>query len=236
MEVKILNKEEIDKIVADKIAKGINRKLNYVLGLATGSTPIGVYENLVKLYKQNKVSFDKVTTFNLDEYVGLEGEHDQSYRYFMNKHLFDGTNIDKSRTFFPDNKTKTPQVYDEQIKNAGGIDLQVLGIGSNGHIGFNEPNTPFDSLTHVVQLTESTIRDNSRFFASIREVPTSAVSMGLKTIMEAREIVLIATGSNKAEAIAKLVKNEPNVALPASVLKTHPNVTIYCDELAGSLL
>jgi glucosamine-6-phosphate deaminase len=201
MEIKILNKEEIDKIVADKIAKLIKNKPNAVLGLATGSTPLGVYKNLINLNKKGKVSFKNVSTFNLDEYVGIDETHNQSYRYFMNKNLFDEIDIDKNNTHFPNNKTSTPEVYDEQIKVAGGIDFQVLGIGSNGHIAFNEPNTPFDSLTHIVNLTDSTIKDNSRFFNSIDEVPTKAVSMGLKSIMSASEIVLIATGKNKAKQI-----------------------------------
>ena len=236
MEIKILNKEEIDKIVANKIAKLIKNKPNAVLGLATGSTPLGVYQNLINLNKKGKVSFKNVSTFNLDEYVGIDETHNQSYRYFMNKNLFDEIDIDKNNTHFPNNKTSNPEVYDEQIKIAGGIDFQVLGIGSNGHIAFNEPNTPFDSLTHIVKLTESTIKDNSRFFNSIDEVPTHAVSMGLKSIIGASEIVLIATGKNKAKAIQELFEKNPNESLPASILKSHPNVTIYCDEDAGSLI
>ena len=236
MEIKILNKEEIDKIVANKIAKLIKNKPNAVLGLATGSTPLGVYKNLINLNKKGKVSFKNVTTFNLDEYVGIDETHNQSYKYFMNKNLFDEIDINKNNTHFPDNKTITPEVYDEKIKTAGGIDFQVLGIGSNGHIAFNEPNTPFDSLTHIVELTESTIKDNSRFFNSIDEVPTKAVSMGLKSIMGASEIVLIATGANKAKAISELFTKNPDESLPASILKNHPNVTIYCDEDAGSII
>ncbi len=236
MEIKILSKSEIDDIVANRIVELVNKKSNLVLGLATGSTPVGVYQNLINAYEQGKVSFKDVKTFNLDEYVGLDGTHEQSYRYFMNTNLFDGIDIDKANTNFPNNKTDKPEIYDEQIANAGGVDFQVLGIGSNGHIAFNEPNTSFDSLTHVVELTENTIKDNSRFFESIEDVPTKAVSMGLKSIMSSKEIVLIATGKNKAEAIKRLVEEEPNESLPASILKNHKNVIIYCDEEAGSLI
>lgn len=236
MIIKVLDKENIDKEVTKKIVSIIRKKPNMVLGLATGSTPLGVYKTLVETYNKGRVSFKDVKTFNLDEYVGIEDTHEQSYRYFMNTNLFDHIDIDKKNTHFPDNKTKTPETYDEKIKQCGGVDFQVLGIGSNGHIAFNEPNTPFDSLTHIVNLTESTIKDNSRFFNSIDEVPKQAVSMGLKSIMNAKEIILIALGKNKAEAIAKLLKDEPSEALPASILKNHKKVTIYCDDEAASLI
>ncbi len=236
MEIKILKKAEINKIVANKIAKLINKKSNAVLGLATGSTPIGVYKNLIKLNEKGKVSFRGVKTFNLDEYVGIDTNHAQSYKTFMNENLFNYIDINKLNTYFPDNQTATPEYYDKQIEASGGIDFQILGIGSNGHIAFNEPGTSFNSPTHIVDLTESTIKDNSRFFDSVDEVPTKAVSMGLKTIMKANEIVLIALGKNKAKAISKLLKDDINENLPASILKNHSNVTIYCDESAGSLI
>ena len=228
------NYEDLSRKAANIIAAVVINKPNAVLGLATGSTPLGVYKTLIEKYKKDEVSFKKVKTFNLDEYVGLSDTHKQSYRYFMNTNLFDHIDIDKKNTNFPN--SRTPNTYDSKIEKAGGIDFQVLGIGSNGHIAFNEPNTPFDSLTHIVELTQSTIKDNSRFFDKIEDVPTKAVSMGLKSIMNAKEIVLIATGKNKAKAIAKLLKEEPNKTLPASILKTHPNVTIYCDEKSASLI
>lgn len=236
MEVKILDKNEIEKIVANRICSLIKNKPSLVLGLATGSTPVGVYKKLIEKYKNNKVSFKDVKTFNLDEYVGLDNCHNQSYNFFMCSNLFDHIDIKKENTNFPDNKSNNPSKYDDKIALAGGIDFQILGIGSNGHIAFNEPGTDFNSLTHMVELTDSTIKDNSRFFNSVSEVPTKAVSMGLKSIMNAKEIVLIALGKNKSKAIASLLKDEPNISLPASILKTHKNVTIYCDEEAASLI
>ena len=238
MNLIILNKSEADKKVSQEIINLINDKKNCVLGLATGSTPEGVYALLVEAYKQGKVSFKDVTTFNLDEYVGLADSHPQSYRYFMNNHLFLHVDINLEKTHVPGNKgdENDLSVYDENIKKHGGIDLQLLGIGSNGHIAFNEPGTPFDSKTHIVTLKESTIKDNSRFFNSIDEVPTSSITMGLDSIMNAKKIILMAFGKNKAEAICKMFTKDVNVDLPASILQKHDNVTIYCDEEAASLL
>lgn len=238
MNLIILNKSEADKKVSQEIINLINDKKNCVLGLATGSTPEGVYSLLVEAYKQGKVSFKNVTTFNLDEYVGLADSHPQSYRYFMNNHLFLHVDINLDKTHVPGNKgdENDLSVYDENIKKHGGIDLQLLGIGSNGHIAFNEPGTPFDSKTHIVTLKESTIKDNSRFFNSIDEVPTSSITMGLDSIMNAKKIILMAFGKNKAEAICKMFTKDANVDLPASILQKHDNVTIYCDEEAASLL
>lgn len=238
MNLIILNKSEAEKKVSQEIINLINDKKNCVLGLATGSTPEGVYALLVEAYKQGKVSFKDVTTFNLDEYVGLADSHPQSYRYFMNNHLFLHVDINLDKTHVPGNKgdENDLSVYDENIKKHGGIDLQLLGIGSNGHIAFNEPGTPFDSKTHIVTLKESTIKDNSRFFNSIDEVPTSSITMGLDSIMNAKKIILMAFGKNKAEAICKMFTKDANVDLPASILQKHDNVTIYCDEEAASLL
>lgn len=238
MNLIILNKSEAEKKVSQEIINLINDKKNCVLGLATGSTPEGVYTLLVEAYKQGKVSFKDVTTFNLDEYVGLADSHPQSYRYFMNNHLFLHVDINLDKTHVPGNKgdENDLSVYDENIKKHGGIDLQLLGIGSNGHIAFNEPGTPFDSKTHIVTLKESTIKDNSRFFNSIDEVPTSSITMGLDSIMNAKKIILMAFGKNKAEAICKMFTKDANVDLPASILQKHNNVTIYCDEEAASLL
>lgn len=238
MELIIATKEEINKLVSDEIISLINNNPNCILGLATGSTPLGVYNFLVKAYNENKVSFENVKSFNLDEYVGLEPNHNQSYRFFMNNNLFNHINIDKMNTFIPSNKKDDNNylLYDDKIINNGGIDLQLLGIGSNGHIAFNEPGTPFKSKTHIVTLKESTIKDNSRFFNSIDEVPKEAITMGLNSIMQAKKIILIAFGKNKAEAINTMFNKDPNEDLPASILQKHPNTTIYCDEEAASLL
>ncbi len=239
MEIKILDTQKIDEEVANLFIETINNKPNCILGLATGSSPLGVYALLVKACKENKVSFKQVKTFNLDEYVGLDGNHNQSYRYFMNHNLFDHIDIDKNNTRVPSglNMTnETAKQYDKEIEKAGGIDLQILGIGSNGHIAFNEPGTPLDSLTHIVTLDESTRKDNARFFNSIDEVPTHAVSMGLASIMKAKKIVLIATGPKKAKAIKALVEGDVTSSLPVSVLKNHPDATIYVDFEAASLL
>lgn len=238
MELIIATKEEINQIVSKEIIDLVNKNNNCILGLATGSTPEGVYKLLVEAYNNKKVSFKNVKTFNLDEYVGLEETHSQSYRYFMNKNLFNHIDIDINNTNIPSNKDNDNNlnVYDQKIKDAGGIDIQLLGIGSNGHIAFNEPGTSFDSNTHIVTLKESTINDNSRFFNSIDEVPKQAITMGLNSILQAKRIILIAFGKNKQEAIYKMMALDPSEELPASILQKHPNVTIFCDEEAASLL
>lgn len=234
MNIKVLDKEQIYSDIANRMISLVNSKPNAILGLATGSSPIGVYDLLVKGCLEHKVSFKQVKTFNLDEYYPISDDNNQSYRYFMNSHLFDKIDIAKANTHFP--SFTNYQQYDKLIADAGGIDFQVLGIGSNGHIAFNEPGTSFDSLTHMVKLAPSTIKDNARFFNDIKDVPTQAISMGLHSIMQAKEIVLIATGKNKAQAIKQLVEGEANINLPASILKTHNNVTIYLDKEAASLL
>ena len=239
MKVIVGNEKEISALIAEEFIKQVNAKPNSVLGLATGTSPLGVYANLVKANKEGRVSFKEVATFNLDEYIGLEGTHNQSYRYFMNDNLFNHIDIDKERTHVlkgvGDYEAYMNQ-YDDLIASFGGIDLQILGIGSDGHIAFNEPGTPFDSLTHIAELTESTIKDNSRLFNDISEVPTKAVTMGLKSIMNARKIVLIATGKNKARAIRGLLKGPKTEAVPCSILQDHPDCTIYVDEEAYSLV
>ena len=239
MELKILPQNEINLAIKDEIASLLRRKPNAVLGLATGSSPIGVYDELVKAHKAGDISFNEVTSFNLDEYIGLTSDHPQSYRYFMNTHLFDHIDILKSKTHIPSMDKASEdyyETYDNKIKDHGGIDFQILGIGSNGHIAFNEPGTSFDSLTHTVDLKESTIKDNSRFFNNISEVPTKAVSMGLKSIMNAKRIVIIITGKNKANALQRLMSKEITTDFPASILHRHPKVTIYADQEAASLL
>lgn len=239
MKVIVGNNDYISGLIAEEFVKMVNQKPNCVLGLATGTSPLGVYANMIKAYKDGRVSFKNVKTFNLDEYIGLEGTHNQSYRYFMNTNLFDHIDIDKENTHVlkgVGDYLGYANKYDELIKEAGGIDLQILGIGSDGHIAFNEPGTPFDSLTHVAELAESTIKDNSRLFNDISEVPTKAVTMGLKSIMNAKKIVLIATGKNKAQAIFNLLKGPMTEEVPCSILQKHPDCTIYVDEDAYSLV
>ena len=226
--------EELSKQAAKLVAQRIKEKPTLVLGLATGSTPIGLYERLVAMYRQGEIDWSQVTTFNLDEYCGLETSHPQSYRYFMDEHLFSRVNIDRGRTNFPSERKVAG--YERAIKEAGGIDLQILGIGRNGHIGFNEPGSQFDSQTRVVELTETTMQDNARFFVRRDEVPRKAVTMGLKTIMESREILLLASGANKAEVVQRMLSQKPSWDVPASVLQGHNKVIIMTDrEAAGTI-
>ena len=239
MKVVVGSEEKISALIAEDFINVIKNKPNAVLGLATGTSPLKVYADLIEANREGRVSFKDITTFNLDEYVGLEGTHPQSYRYFMNDNLFDHIDIDKKRTnvlLGVGDYESFMKKYDGMIEDAGGIDIQILGIGSDGHIAFNEPGTPFDSLTHETPLTEQTIVDNSRLFNDISEVPTRAVTMGLKSIMNARKIVLIATGKNKAKAVYGLIKGEITEDMPCSILQRHPDVTVYCDEDAYSLV
>ena len=239
MKVIVGNNEKISELIAEEFIKVVNKKENAVLGLATGTSPLLVYANMAKANKEGRVSFKKCTTFNLDEYVGLDGTHNQSYRYFMNENLFNHIDIDKRNTnvlLGVGNYKSFMNKYDDMIKAAGGIDIQILGIGSDGHIAFNEPGTPFDSLTHETELTEQTIKDNSRLFNDISEVPTRAVTMGLQSIMNARKIVLIATGKNKAKAVYGLIRGPITEDMPCSILQKHNDVTVYVDEDAYSLV
>lgn len=223
---------------ADIIAAQIIMKPDCVLGLATGSTPIGAYARLVKKYKKGDLDFSGVTSVNLDEYKGLTKENDQSYYYFMNDNLFSKVNIDKNRTFLPDGTEKDSdracREYNQVIANTGGVDLQLLGLGHNGHIGFNEPGATFEAETHCVDLTESTIQANKRFFASIDEVPRQAYTMGIKTIMMARKILVVVSGTDKAAIVKKAFFGAITPEVPASVLQLHPDVTIVADEAALS--
>ncbi len=233
------NYEEMSQKAAEIIIGVIKSNPNAVLGLATGSSPIGTYNLMAKDCKENGTSYKNVKTVNLDEYVGLTADHDQSYAYFMRTNLFDNIDIDQKNTHLPCGSAKDTQKecdrYNALLEELV-PDVQVLGLGSNGHIGFNEPNTPFGSVTHLVDLTENTIKDNSRLFASIDEVPRQALSMGIKNIMQAKSIVMVVSGQNKAEAVKGMVKGEVTPALPASVLQLHPNVTVVCDKAAASLL
>jgi len=237
MKIIIDTEENIAKRAAQRYVELLRTKPNAILGGATGSTPLGLYAELARLYRDGEVSFAQAKSFNLDEYVGLDGSHDQSYRYFMNENLFKHIDIDPANTRVPDGiNTDIAAAYDEEIVAAGGIDLQLLGIGVDGHIGFNEPGTPWDSITHVVELTENTREVNSRFFASLEEVPTHAVTMGIRTVMNARSIILMATGKSKAEIVAKAIKGPITTEVPASILQLHPFVQVYLDHEAAALL
>ncbi|WP_434323696.1 glucosamine-6-phosphate deaminase [Mycoplasma capricolum subsp. capricolum] len=238
MKVIILeNQDQVANKAAQIIKDQIKTKPNCVLGLATGSTPIKTYEKLIKMYQENQISFKDVTSFNLDEYKDIDPTNKQSYHYFMQHQLFDFIDINKNNCYIPNaNLYDNPKLYDQQIKNANGIDLQLLGLGVNGHIGFNEPNTDFDSLTQIVDLTDSTIKANSRFFDSIDKVPTKAISMGLKSIMNAKKILLLATGINKSEAVYHLIEGEITTTWPCSILQQHNDVTVIIDKSAASQL
>ncbi len=222
------------------ISEAIKEKPNLVLGLATGSTPIGTYEELIRMHKEEGLDFSKVTTFNLDEYYGLSPEDHQSYRYFMEDTLFKHINIEKQNTYVPDGLVKNPneygKIYDKMIEKQGGIDIQILGIGRNGHIAFNEPDEELVLSTHLTDLTKDTIEANSRFFDSIDKVPTKAITMGLGTIMKAKKIILMANGKNKAEVMGELLKGDKvTTRLPASLLLLHPDVTVIMDKEAAEL-
>lgn len=241
MVVKVLkNADAIGKAAASMFAARVIEKPNCVLGLATGSTPIPTYKAMADLYNAGAVDYSKVTTYNLDEYVGLGHEHDQSYYYFMHDNLFKYINIPEESIHVLSGTAADLDAecaaYEKSIEKDGGIDLQILGIGHNGHIAFNEPADAFAPVTHVVSLTERTIEANTRFFASSADVPRQAVSMGIGTIMKAKAIVLIATGAGKAQAVHDMVYGEIDPSCPASILQLHPNCTILCDKEAGSML
>lgn len=231
------NYEDLSKRVAEIIKKEIRTNPKTILGLATGSTPIGTYQELIKAHKEEGLDFSKVQTFNLDEYVGLDGEHPNSYRYFMNEEFFKHININLENTHIPNGKVSNLESYcreyDKDIEKAGGIDIQILGIGTNGHIAFNEPADELSVGTSIVNLTDSTINDNSRFFDSMDEVPKTAITMGIGSILKAKKIILLASGKNKAEIMKKLLEEDiVSTNLPASFLLLHPDVTIIVDKEA----
>lgn len=234
--IEVKDYEEMSAKAAEYLVNKVRTSPKITLGLATGGTPEGTYRNIIEDHRHNHTSYHHVTTFNLDEYVGLSGDHPNSYRYFMNKNLFDHIDIQKSNTYVPRGDAHDIQKecldYEKLLENKGGIDLQLLGIGSNGHIGFNEPGTPFDSKTHLVELAPSTREANARYFSSPEQVPTQAISMGISTIMKAKEILLLVSGENKSKALAQLLHDEITENNPASVLKNHPNVTIIADHKA----
>ena len=229
----------MSKKAAQVIAAQITLKGDSVLGLATGSSPEGTYKYLIDWYNQGDLDFSGITSVNLDEYVGLTADHDQSYAYFMRKHLFDHVNIDLANTNIPSGIAEDPAAecsnYDAKIKSLGGVDLQLLGIGPNGHIGFNEPGDELVAGTHVTDLKESTIDANQRFFASRDDVPRQAFTMGIRDILQAKRIVLVASGKNKADAVKKMVFGPITTAVPASLLQVHPDCTVVVDADAWSL-
>lgn len=211
-----------------------------MLGLATGSSPLPLYRELIQREKDGRIDFSRVRSANLDEYKGLSGDHEQSYRYFMQKNLFDHISIKPENTIVPDGLTTDVEAmcraYEEKIENWGGIDLQLLGLGHDGHIGFNEPDDHFPTITHETALEEVTRQANKRFFQSIDEVPTAAYTMGIGTVMSARKILMVVTGRDKAEILRQALRGPVTPRVPASILQFHPDVTVICDEAAAELL
>ncbi|MBE6789029.1 MAG: glucosamine-6-phosphate deaminase [Ruminococcaceae bacterium] len=229
--------KEMSRKAANIISAEIISNPKAVIGLATGSTPIGTYNQLIEWCKKGDLDFAQVTTVNLDEYYGLSGENEQSYRYFMNDHLFDHVNIDKNNTHVPNGLAKDPEAegerYDAFIKEIGGIDLQLLGIGIDGHIGFNEPDDVFVKETHLVDLDESTIQANSRFFESADEVPKKALTMGMMSIMQAKKILMVVSGENKEQILKEALTGPITPKNPASILQVHPDVTVIFTKQAN---
>jgi len=234
------NYDEMSRIAANILSAQVTMKPDCVLGLATGSTPIGTYKVLIDRCAKGDLDFSQVKSINLDEYVGLSGEHDQSYRYFMNHNLFDHINIDKANTNVPNGLAEDVEAecqrYNQVINTLGPIDIQVLGMGHNGHIGFNEPDDHFPLETHKVDLAQSTIDANARFFASADEVPRQALTMGIKTIMQARKVLVVVSGKDKAEIVKKAFTGPVTPQVPASILQMHADVILVADEAAASLL
>ena len=259
--IKAKNYDDMSRKVANILSAHVILKPNSVLGLATGSTVIGTYKQLIDWYRKDDLDFDMVSTVNLDEYVGLDSTHEQSYRYYMNHNFFNHINIRMSQTYLPDGKAKDIvsecQSYEYKIKSLGGVDVQLLGLGHNGHIGFNEPDKAFEQTTHCVTLEENTRTANARFFSNrkhrhliihivrksfqcffsnIDEVPTHAITMGIKTIMQAKQIVLAVSGADKAEILKKVLTGPVTPGIPGSILQMHPDVIVVADEAALSQL
>lgn len=230
------NYQEMSQVAAGMVADIMKSTPSPVLGLATGSTPVGLYQHLIAMHDAGELDFSKVTTVNLDEYYPISPDNNQSYRYFMNANLFDHVNIDKSRTFVPNGMAEDPheacREYENLLVSVGAPDVQILGIGQNGHIGFNEPADALQVPTHVTGLTESTIQANARFFDSIEDVPTQALTMGIGSILRAKQIIILASGKSKADAVAKLMAGTLDTSCPASMLNLHDNVTLICDTEA----
>ncbi|MET3321917.1 UNVERIFIED_ORG: glucosamine-6-phosphate deaminase [Peribacillus simplex] len=236
--IKVQDYKEMSQSAANIVIRKVKENSKIKLGLATGGTPKGTYDALIEDHMQNNTSYENVTSFNLDEYIGLDSNDPNSYHYYMDQSLFAHININKEQTYLPngaaDNLDKECTRFDKMIEILGGIDLQILGIGQNGHIGFNEPGTSFSSGTHVVALEESTRQANARYFDSIDEVPTHAITMGIATIMKSKEILLLISGEEKAETLKKLIHGDITEEFPASILKKHNNVTIIADQKALS--
>lgn len=234
------NYEEMSRVAADCMAEVVKGKPDCVLGLATGDTPIGMYQNLVAMYQAGELDFSRVRSVNLDEYYPITPDNSQSYRYFMNDKLFCHVNIDAKNTHVPDGTAADPDAfcrsYEEKIDALGGADIQVLGIGRNGHIGFNEPSDALIPFTHLTELTESTIEANARFFDSEDDVPKHALTMGVQSVFKARRILLLASGASKAEAVRAMLNGNITTQCPASLLCLHPDVTLVCDKDAYSLV
>ena len=237
--IKCKDYEEASKVASEIFIEAIKENPSITLGLATGSTPIGTYKNIIKAYNEGTISFKNVKTYNLDEYVGLPLEHPETYYNFMHTNLFNHVDVLEENVHVPhaekENMEESCRKYSDML-NATTVDIQLLGIGANGHIGFNEPGTSFDQETFIVELTQKTREDNKRFFNSIDEVPTHAITMGIKNIMNAKKVVLVATGENKQEAVKKLLSKEVTVDFPASALHLHNDVVVIIDEAAGKLL
>lgn len=234
--IKVKNYDEMSEKAFEVVLDVVKNKPDAVLGLATGSTPLGLYAKMIEDHKNNGTSYAQCSTVNLDEYVGLDASSDQSYVYFMRENLFKFIDIKLENTNIPNGKADDTNAecdrYNALLAELR-QDIQVLGIGSNGHIAFNEPGTPFDAVTHVVDLAESTIKDNSRLFNSIDEVPRQAFSMGLANIMNAKKIIVLANGAGKAYAVGELVNGEVREDVPATILRNHPDCILICDEAAG---
>lgn len=231
--------EELSAKAAEIMLEVVRQNPHAVLGLATGTTPLGLYANMIADHKENGTDYSGIRTANLDEYKGLPKTHDQSYAYFMRKNLFDGLGIAPESTNIENGMAEDAAAecarYDALLE-ALPRDIQLLGLGSNGHIAFNEPGTPFGSGTHVVTLAESTVKDNARLFKDISEVPRQAFTMGIRQIMQAKKVLILASGANKAEAVCKMVKGDVTESVPASVLQLHPDCVLIADEAAAKLL
>ncbi|WP_243385572.1 glucosamine-6-phosphate deaminase [Bacillus kexueae] len=234
--VYVENYEEMSQKAARYLIQKMKQNRPMTIGFATGGTPIGLYDQLIEDHKQNGTSYENITTFNLDEYIGLEKNHPNSYHTYMQQQLFQHLDIRAEKIHLPngmaDDLTMECERYERSIQEAGGIDLQILGIGENGHIGFNEPGTSFSSTTHIVNLTPSTREANARYFPSMNEVPKQAITMGIKSIMRSKEIILLASGSTKRQAMETLQGGEVTELFPASILNLHPNVIIFVDKQA----
>ena len=230
------NYEEMSKEAAKIMASQVHLKPNCVLGLATGSTPVGAYKELIKMYKDNEIDFKDVTTFNLDEYYPITRDNDQSYYYFMHENLFNSINIPEEKIHVLNGEAKDAEKecidYDKHIEEHGGIDLQLLGIGRNGHIAFNEPDENLVSNTHITALTEDTIDANARFFNDIKDVPTKSLTMGMASIMKAKKILILINGAGKHNALKKMLSGEISTACPATMLNMHSDVVVICDKEA----